>query len=53
MAWRVMDSPQLPDGVRLDWHKEPEDVVPMALFLAGLPDDGPTGQTFSLLGRDG
>jgi 3-oxoacyl-[acyl-carrier protein] reductase len=53
MAWRVLDSPQLPDGVRLDWYKEPEDVVPMALFLAGLPDDGPTGQTFSLLGRDG
>jgi 3-oxoacyl-[acyl-carrier protein] reductase len=53
MAWRVLDSPQLPEGVRLDWHKEPEDVVPMALFLAGLPDDGPTGQTFSLLGRDG
>lgn len=43
----------LPEGVRLDWYKTPEDVVPMALFLAGLPDHGPSGQTFSLLGRDG
>jgi len=42
-----------PTDVRLDWHKAPEDVVPMALFLAGLPDDGPSGQVFSLLGRDG
>lgn len=43
----------LPEGVRLDWHKSPDDVVPLALFLAGLPDDGPSGQVFSLLGRDG
>ena len=36
----------------IEWFKQPEDVVPMALFLAGLPDDGPSGQIFSLLGRD-
>jgi 3-oxoacyl-[acyl-carrier protein] reductase len=42
----------VPDAMRLEWMKEPGDVVPLALFLAGLPDDGPTGQTFSLLGRD-
>jgi 3-oxoacyl-[acyl-carrier protein] reductase len=53
MAWRVLDASNLPDGVRLDWHKQPEDVVPLALFLAGQRDDGPSGQTFSLLGRDG
>lgn len=53
MAAGITDVPGLPAGVRMDWHKQPTDVVPMALFLAGLPNDGPTGQTFSLLGRDG
>lgn len=36
-----------------EWVKEPTDVAPMALFLATLPDHGPTGQTFSLMGRVG
>jgi 3-oxoacyl-[acyl-carrier protein] reductase len=40
-------------SVPKEWHKEPADVVPLALFLAGLPNRGPTGQRFSLLGRDG
>ena len=40
---RTMDS---------EWHKQPEDVVPMALFLAGQPDKGPTAQSFSLMRRD-
>ncbi len=35
-----------------EWHKQPEDVVPMALFLAGQPDMGPTAQSFSLMRRD-
>ena len=35
-----------------EWMKEPEDVVPMALFLATQPDQGPTGQTFSLARRE-
>jgi len=48
----ILDAPNLPPGVRMEWFKQPEDVVPTALFLAGLPDDGPSGQTFSLLGRD-
>jgi len=53
MAGGVLgDLTGLPPDVRLDWHKEPDDVAPLALFLAGLPDDGPSGQTFSLLGRD-
>lgn len=43
----------LPDALRLDWHKTPDDVTPLALFLAGQPNTGPSGQTFSLLGRDG
>ena len=35
-----------------EWVKTPEDVVPLALFLAALPDKGPTGQTYSLMRRD-
>lgn len=35
-----------------EWIKRPEDVVPLALFLAGQPDGaGPTGQSFSLTRR--
>jgi len=48
----VLDASELPAAIRLEWFKQPEDVVPLALFLAGLPDDGPSGQVFSLLGRD-
>lgn len=39
-------------GVASEWFKQPEDVAALACYLASLPDDGPTGQTFSLLGRD-
>ena len=35
-----------------EWVKQPEDLVPMALFLATQPDVGPTGQSFSLMRRD-
>ena len=35
-----------------EWFKEPEEVVPLALFLAGAPDSGPTAQSFSLMRRD-
>jgi 3-oxoacyl-[acyl-carrier protein] reductase len=48
----IIDASNLPPAIRLEWFKQPEDVVPIALFLAGLPDDGPSGQVFSLLGRD-
>lgn len=36
-----------------EWVKQPEDVVPLALFLATQPDVGPTAQSFSLMRRDG
>jgi 3-oxoacyl-[acyl-carrier protein] reductase len=36
-----------------EWAKTPEDVVPLALFLATLPDHGPSAQSFSLMRRDG
>ena len=35
-----------------EWLKRPEDVVPLALFLAEQPDVGPTAQSFSLMRRD-
>lgn len=35
-----------------EWLKMPEDVVPLALFLASQPDVGPTAQSFSLMRRD-
>lgn len=35
-----------------EWLKAPEDVVPLALFLATLPLKGPTGQSFSLARRE-
>ena len=42
----------VPEG-ESEWLKQPEDVVPLALFLAGQPDIGPTAQSFSLMRRDG
>ena len=35
-----------------EWVKTPEDVVPLAIFLATQPEEGPTGQTYSLMRRD-
>ena len=36
-----------------EWVKAPEEVVPLALFLATQPAVGPTAQSFSLMRRDG
>ncbi len=36
----------------VEWNKKPEDVLPLALFLAAQPAPGPTGQKFSLARRD-
>jgi len=50
-------TPASPTGEPIDWDgewfKEPEDVAPLALFLATAPDGGPTAQCFSLMRRDG
>ena len=35
-----------------EWFKTPEDVLPLALFLATQPLTGPSGQSFSLMRRD-
>lgn len=40
----VVDNP-------VEWLKRPEDVVPLALFLATHAAPGPTGQSFSLMRR--
>jgi 3-oxoacyl-[acyl-carrier protein] reductase len=40
-----------PDAFKGEWFKQPEDVVPLALFLASQPATGPTGQSFSLTRR--
>jgi 3-oxoacyl-[acyl-carrier protein] reductase len=53
LAGEAIDLDRLPVSIRQEWRKQPDDVVPLALFLAGLPNHGPTGQRFSLLGRDG
>ncbi|WP_449432709.1 SDR family NAD(P)-dependent oxidoreductase [Pseudomonas putida] len=34
-----------------EWFKTPEDIVPLALFLANMPDVGPTAQSYSLMRR--
>lgn len=39
---------QFPTG---EWIKDPEDVVPLAMFLATRPLVGPTAQSFSLMRR--
>jgi 3-oxoacyl-[acyl-carrier protein] reductase len=34
-----------------EWFKTPEDVLPLALFIAGMPAGGPTSQSYSLMRR--
>ncbi len=46
-APRPADSP-----LQAEWIKSPEDVLPLALFIASGPLTGPTGQSFSLMRRD-
>lgn len=39
-------------GIDSEWIKTPEEVAPLALFLACQPALGPTAQSFSLMRRD-
>jgi 3-oxoacyl-[acyl-carrier protein] reductase len=39
-------------AVEGEWAKTPDEVVPLALFLATQPPIGPTAQSFSLMRRD-
>ncbi len=52
VAQTLADRPDSVFQIESEWIKTPEDVVPLALFLATQPDKGPTGQTFSLMRRD-
>jgi 3-oxoacyl-[acyl-carrier protein] reductase len=47
-------APQQPTVFSIDseWIKTPDDVAPLALFLATQPPVGPTAQSFSLMRRD-
>ena len=38
-------------GSPVEWVKQPDDVVPLAMMLATYPAPGPTGQSFSLMRR--
>lgn len=49
VAQRHLDSNP---ALRQEWLKQPEDVVPLALFLATQPPRGPTGQCFGLGRRE-
>lgn len=42
-----------PFSIKGEWIKQPQDVVALALFLAGQPAVGPTAQSFSLMRRPG
>ena len=44
-GWPVASQPH-------EWLKEPEDVAPLAVFLASHRAPGPTAQSFSLMRRD-
>ena len=50
-SWSQQD--QAVNTIDSEWVKEPDDVVPLALFLATQPEKGPTAQSFSLMRRDG
>jgi 3-oxoacyl-[acyl-carrier protein] reductase len=46
------DEPGNVFNIDSEWIKRPEDVAPLALFLATQPAVGPTAQSFSLMRRD-
>ena len=52
MASWLEDQVGRPPAWETEWFKQPEDVVPTALFLASQPKGGPTAQSFSLMRRD-
>ena len=39
-------------ALKQEWVKQPDDLLPLALFLASQPPRGPTGQCFSLARRE-
>jgi 3-oxoacyl-[acyl-carrier protein] reductase len=49
-SWAQEKNPV--NAIDSEWVKEPEDVVPLALFMAAQPNTGSTAQTFSMMRRD-
>jgi 3-oxoacyl-[acyl-carrier protein] reductase len=52
MNWAQDAQSQGTFSMEGEWTKNPDDVVPLALFLATQPAVGPTAQSFSLMRRD-
>ena len=50
LSWSQEKNPV--NAIGSEWVKEPEDVVPLALFMATQPNTGSTAQTFSMMRRD-
>jgi 3-oxoacyl-[acyl-carrier protein] reductase len=48
---KAFETGQTPSHFEGEWLKQPEDVAPLAVFLASQPPTGPTGQSFSLARR--
>jgi 3-oxoacyl-[acyl-carrier protein] reductase len=51
VAMTPKGSASLAEKRSSEWLKAPEDVIPLALFMACQPDVGPTAQSFSLMRR--
>lgn len=49
---RNMKGKQAAVSFTNEWQKEAKEVLPMVEFLLTQPDNGPTGQSFSLMRRD-
>lgn len=52
MASWIVAQGERPAAWATEWFKQPEEVVPLALFMAGQPAGGPTAQSYSLMRRD-
>ena len=52
VATRLTQEGGAGSNMESEWVKGPQDVAPLALFLATQPDKGPTAQSFSLIRRD-
>ena len=52
VAQTFADRPDSVFQIDSEWIKTPEDILPLAFFLATQPPKGPSGQTFSLMRRD-
>jgi 3-oxoacyl-[acyl-carrier protein] reductase len=52
VAMEIGSEPKAAGIFASEWLKTPDDVVPLALFLATQPEPGPSAQSYSLMRRD-